>query len=91
MGQAPKMGVYAAHEALQHSGLPEELLRSDRTAMIIGHGGVAQDTYQQCYAFKEKGLKLGGTALQRVMNDTVSAHRGHHPESLLGGIHCCLS
>jgi 3-oxoacyl-[acyl-carrier-protein] synthase-1 len=73
MGEAPRMGMHAATQALAHSGLPEDQLKSERTAMIIGHGGVAHDVYRQCFDFKE-GLSLGGTALQRVMNDTVSAN-----------------
>ena len=40
MGEAPRMGMHAATQALTQSGLSEEQLKSERTAMIIGHGGI---------------------------------------------------
>jgi 3-oxoacyl-[acyl-carrier-protein] synthase-1 len=73
MGPSPKIAAYAALQAIEHAGLPEALVRDERTAMIIGHGGCMQDVYQQCSDFEE-GKTLPGTALQRVMCDTVSAN-----------------
>ena len=73
MGPSPKIAAYAALQAIEHAALPEELVRGERTAMIIGHGGCMQDVYQQCSDF-ESGKTLAGTALQRVMCDTVSAN-----------------
>ena len=73
MGPSPKIAAYAALQAIEHAALPEELVRGERTAMIIGHGGCMQDVYQQCSDFEAKKT-LPGTALQRVMCDTVSAN-----------------
>jgi 3-oxoacyl-[acyl-carrier-protein] synthase-1 len=73
MGPSPRIAAYAAHRAIEHAGLPDELLKSDRTAMIIGHGGCMEDVYKQCGDF-EDGKTLPGSALQRVMCDTVSAN-----------------
>jgi 3-oxoacyl-[acyl-carrier-protein] synthase-1 len=74
MGPAPRLATHAAHQALEHSGLPEEHLKSDRTAMIIGHCGCMHDVYKQCRDFEHDKLTLPGTALQKGMNDTVSAN-----------------
>jgi 3-oxoacyl-[acyl-carrier-protein] synthase-1 len=74
MGPAVRMAVHAAHQALAHSGLPPEALASERTAVVIGHGGVAQDVHQQIKAFHRSKATLPGTALQRAMNDTISAN-----------------
>jgi 3-oxoacyl-[acyl-carrier-protein] synthase-1 len=74
MGPAPRIATHAAHQALAHSGLPEELLRSERTSMIIGHCGCMHDIYELCRGFEQEGKTLPGTALQKGMNDTVSAN-----------------
>lgn len=74
MGPAVRMAVHAAHHALAHAGLSPEELASERTAVIIGHGGVAQDVHQQVKAFHQEKATLPGTALQRAMNDTISAN-----------------
>jgi len=74
MGPAVRLAVHAANQALAHAGLPEEERASERTATIIGHGGVAQDVHQQIKAFHQDKQTLPGTALQRVMNDTISAN-----------------
>ncbi len=73
MGPSPRIAAYAALQAIEHAGLPEELLKHDRTAMVIGHGGCMEDVYKQCDDF-ENGKTLPGSALQRVMCDTVSAN-----------------
>ncbi len=74
LGETSRMAVHAATQALEQSALPEQLLKSERTAMIIGHCGVAHDVYRHCHDFKDKGLSLSGTSLQRVMGDTISAN-----------------
>ena len=74
MGPATRLAVHASHHALAHSGLSTEEVAGDRTAMIIGHGGVARDVHQQIKAFHQEHKTLPGSALQRVMNDTISAN-----------------
>jgi 3-oxoacyl-[acyl-carrier-protein] synthase-1 len=74
MGQAGEMAVHASQQALDDAGLKPEDLKNDRTAVIVGCGGIFQDIYRQCHQFRDEGLKLGGTSLQRVMADSVSAN-----------------
>jgi 3-oxoacyl-[acyl-carrier-protein] synthase I len=74
MGPASYFGVHAALQAIGDAGLDGERLKSDRTAIIIGNAGNFQDTYRQCHMFHDEGLKLGGTALQKVMADSTSAN-----------------
>jgi len=74
MGPGPRLAAHAAFQAVEHSGLPEERLRSERAAMIIGNAGCWQDVYRQCRDFRDRGLTLGGGSLARTMSDTVSAN-----------------
>jgi 3-oxoacyl-[acyl-carrier-protein] synthase-1 len=74
MGQGAQFAAHAAFQAIEHARLPEELLRHDRSAMIIGNAGTWQDVYRQCYDFHERKLALGGGSLARTMSDTVSAN-----------------
>jgi 3-oxoacyl-[acyl-carrier-protein] synthase-1 len=74
MGPGPRIAAHAAFQAVEHSGIPEERLRSERAAMIIGNAGCWQDVYKQCRDFHDKKLTLGGGALARTMSDTVSAN-----------------
>mgnify|MGYP001558250515 CR=1 FL=1 len=74
MGPASYFGVHSAQQALADAGWEAEQIKSDRTAIIIGNAGNFQDTYQQCHQFRDEGLKLGGTALQKVMADSTSAN-----------------
>jgi 3-oxoacyl-[acyl-carrier-protein] synthase I len=74
MGPASIFGMYAAQQALADAGLEAEQIKSDRMAVIVGNAGNFRDTYLQCHAFRDEGLKLGGAALQRVMADSTSAN-----------------
>jgi 3-oxoacyl-[acyl-carrier-protein] synthase-1 len=74
MGPASQLGTHAALQALADAGWEPGQIQSDRTAVIIGNAGNFQDTYRQCHAFHDERLKLGGTALQRVMADSPSAN-----------------
>jgi len=74
MGPASYFGVHAAQQAIEDAGLEPEQVKSDRMAIIIGNVGNFQDTYRQCRTFRDEGLKLGGTALQKVMTDSTSAN-----------------
>jgi 3-oxoacyl-[acyl-carrier-protein] synthase I len=74
MGPGSHIAVYATSQALQDAGWEPPRIKDERTAVIIGNGGNFQDIYRQCHTFRDEGLKLGGTALQRVMNDSVSAN-----------------
>lgn len=74
MGPASYFGVHAARQALEDAAWEPEGIKSDRTAVIIGNMGNFQDIYRQCHAFRNEGLKLGGTALQKVMGDSTSAN-----------------
>ena len=74
MGPGTCFGVHAVRQALEDAGWEPTRIQSDRTAVIIGNAGNSQDTYRQCHMFRDEGLKLGGTALQKVMADTTSAN-----------------
>ncbi len=74
MGPGTCFGVHAVRQALEDAAWEPAQIQSDRTAVIIGNAGNSQDTYRQCHMFRDEGLKLGGTALQRVMADTTSAN-----------------
>ena len=74
MGPATIFAVHATQEALRDAGLQPDDLKNDRTAVVVGNAGCYQDVYQQCHMFHDQGLKLGGSALQKVMCDTTSAN-----------------
>src|SRR5881296_3331152 len=74
MGPGTYFGVHAVRQAIEDAGWDTARIQSDRTAVIIGNAGNSQDTYRQCHAFHDEKLKLGGTALQKVMADTTSAN-----------------
>lgn len=74
MGPGSHIAVHATQQALQDAGLEPHQIKSDRTGIIIGNVGNFQDIYQQCHMFRDENLKLGGTALQKVMGDSVSAN-----------------
>ena len=74
MGPGAQIAVHAAQQAIEHAGLPEDLIASDRLAIVMGQIGCFHDVYVQCSDFNDRKLRLGGTALQKVMNSTVSAN-----------------
>jgi 3-oxoacyl-[acyl-carrier-protein] synthase-1 len=74
MSVGAQLAVHAVQQALQDAELDAPQLRDERTGIVIGSVGNFQDTYQQCHAFHEQRLKLGGTALQRAMADSISAN-----------------
>jgi 3-oxoacyl-[acyl-carrier-protein] synthase I len=74
MGPGSKLAVHAVQQALEHAGLEPPQLRSDRAGVVMGNIGNAQDIYRQCRMFHDQTLKLGGTAMQKAMTDSVSAN-----------------
>jgi len=74
MGPGSHIAVHATLQALQDAAWEAPRIKNERTAVIIGSAGNFQDIYRQCHMFRDEGLKLGGTALQRVMHDSVSAN-----------------
>jgi 3-oxoacyl-[acyl-carrier-protein] synthase-1 len=74
MGPGAQIAVYAAQHALRDAGWEPDQVKDDRTAVVIGSFGNFRDVYQQCHMFRDEKLKLGGTALQRVLADTASAN-----------------
>lgn len=74
MGLGSMFAVHAAQQALEDAGLEGPQLRSDRVGVVMGNMGNSQDIYTQCHMFHDKTLKLGGTAMQRAMTDSVSAN-----------------
>jgi 3-oxoacyl-[acyl-carrier-protein] synthase-1 len=74
MGRGSLLAVHAAQQALEDAGIAPQALRSGRVGVVMGNVGNAQDIYRQCRMFYDKSMKLGGTAMQRAMTDSVSAN-----------------
>jgi len=74
MGPGSMLAVHATQQALEDAGLEPPQLRSDRAGVVMGNIGNAHDIYRQCRMFHDKTLKLGGTAMQKAMTDSVSAN-----------------
>ncbi|MBI3328215.1 MAG: beta-ketoacyl-[acyl-carrier-protein] synthase family protein, partial [Nitrospinae bacterium] len=74
MGPGSLLAVHATRQALEGAELEPHQIRHERVGVIIGNVGNMQDTYQQCRMFHDKTQKLGGTAEQKVMGDSVSAN-----------------
>lgn len=74
MGPGSMLAVHAAQQALEDARLEPQQLRSDRAGVVMGNIGNAHDIYRQCRMFHDKTLKLGGTAMQKAMTDSVSAN-----------------
>lgn len=74
MGAAGQLASHAMLEALEDAELESHRLQSDRVGIIIGNAGNMHDIYSQCRMFHDKTQKLGGTAEQKVMGDSVSAN-----------------
>jgi 3-oxoacyl-[acyl-carrier-protein] synthase I len=74
MGRGSQLAVHAAQQALEDASLEPRALQSGRVGVVMGNVGNAQDIYRQCRAFYDKSMKLGGTAMQRAMTDSVSAN-----------------
>lgn len=74
MGPGSYLAVHATQQALEDAGLEANQLQSDRVGIIIGNIGNMQDIYRQCRMVHDRIQKLGGTAYQKVMGDSVSAN-----------------
>jgi 3-oxoacyl-[acyl-carrier-protein] synthase-1 len=74
MGEGGYLGAVAAQQAVADSKLDEAAWKTDRSGVIIGNDGNIKDVYEQCKTVAIDKKKLGGTALQRVMNSSVSAN-----------------
>jgi 3-oxoacyl-[acyl-carrier-protein] synthase I len=74
MGRGAQLAVHAAQQALEDTGLEPRILQSGQVGIVMGSIGNAQDIYSQCRGFYDKSLRLGGTAMQRAMTDSVSAN-----------------
>jgi 3-oxoacyl-[acyl-carrier-protein] synthase-1 len=74
MGPASLLAVHAAQQALEDAGMDPGELQSGREGVVMGNVANAQDIYQQCRMFHDKTMRLGGTAMQKAMTDSVSAN-----------------
>jgi 3-oxoacyl-[acyl-carrier-protein] synthase-1 len=74
MGPGSYLAVHAVQQALEDARLVMPQVQSDRTGIVIGNIGNMQDIYLQCRMFHDRTQKLGGTAYQKVMADSVSAN-----------------
>jgi 3-oxoacyl-[acyl-carrier-protein] synthase-1 len=74
MGRGSHLAVQAAQQALEDASLEPRALRSGRVGIVMGNVGNAEDIYRQCRMFYDKTMRLGGTAMQKAMTDSVSAN-----------------
>jgi 3-oxoacyl-[acyl-carrier-protein] synthase-1 len=74
MGPGSHLAVHATMQALREAGIGPQQIDHERTGIVIGNIGNMQDIYRQCRMFHDKTQKLGGTAYQKVMGDSVSAN-----------------
>src|SRR5262245_35560753 len=74
MGRGSQLAAHAAQQALENAGVDPCALQSGRVGVVMGSVGNAEDIYRQCHMFYDESMKLGGTAMQRAMTDSVSAN-----------------
>jgi 3-oxoacyl-[acyl-carrier-protein] synthase-1 len=74
MGPGSQLAVHAAQQAIADAGIEPPVFQSGRVGVVVGNIGNAQDIYRQCRMFHDKTMKLGGTAMQKAMTDSVSAN-----------------
>ena len=75
MGDAAAYGYISAKQAIQDSGLSEEMISNPRMGLIMGSGGASsEDQIDSADILREKGLKrIGPYRVTKAMGSTVSA------------------
>ncbi|MFL2698053.1 MAG: beta-ketoacyl-ACP synthase I [Gammaproteobacteria bacterium] len=75
MGDAAAYGYISAKQAIQDSGLSEEMISNPRMGLIMGSGGASsKDQIDSADILREKGLKrIGPYRVTKAMGSTVSA------------------
>ncbi|MBL4784803.1 MAG: beta-ketoacyl-ACP synthase I [Cohaesibacteraceae bacterium] len=75
MGQGAAWNYIAMQQAIDDSGLPEEMVVNERTGLIMGSGGPSTKTaIEAAEITKKRGPKrIGPTAVPKVMSSTNSA------------------
>ena len=65
MGSTVPMALSATLQAIEDARLAEELVKSERTGVIVGTTGNMRDIYQNAYTLAVKKKKLSGGARTR--------------------------
>ncbi|CAG9001620.1 MAG: 3-oxoacyl-[acyl-carrier-protein] synthase 1 [Candidatus Celerinatantimonas neptuna] len=75
MGDAAAYSYIAMQQAIDDAKLPEELVSSDRTGLIVGSGGASsKNQVEAADILREKGVKrVGPYMVPRTMSSTTSA------------------
>ncbi|MCG2582376.1 MAG: beta-ketoacyl-ACP synthase I, partial [Marinobacter sp.] len=75
MGQSAMYSYLAMQQAVESSGLTEDLISNDRTGLIAGSGGASSASQVEAVdLMREKGVKrIGPYMVPRIMTSTVSA------------------
>jgi len=75
MGDAAAYNYIAMAQAIEDSGLPEDIVSNPRTGIIVGSGGGSNENIVAATdALREKGLKkIGPYMVTRTMGSTTSA------------------
>lgn len=74
MSFAGKLAVPVVQQAIAAARWEEGEIKSERTGVIVGNSGGMSDVFNNCLGFYQKTKSLGGTALQKTMNSSVSAN-----------------
>lgn len=76
MGDAASWAYLAMRQAIEHAGLPEDLVRHPRTGLIAGSGGGSPfNQVEGVDLLRSKGVRrCGAFRVPRVMSSTVSAN-----------------
>lgn len=84
LNSGSRMGMAAAIQAVEDSGLSKDQLANERTGVIVGNTGNMADIFQLVHQKYVTKKRLTAVALVRAMPSTVSAHlsilyhtRGH--------------
>lgn len=75
MGQSAMYSYLAMQQAIESSGLTEDMISNDRTGLIAGSGGASCASQVEAIdLMREKGVKrIGPYMVPRIMTSTVSA------------------
>ena len=75
MGEAAAYAYLSMRQAVEDSGLSEDLVSNERTGLIVGSGGAsAKNQLEACDTLREKGIRrVGPYMVTRTMSSTTSA------------------
>lgn len=75
MGDAAAYGYIAMQEAIEHSGLEDDMVSSERTGLLLGTGGASpENIVKAADTLRERGVKrVGPYMVTKTMSSTIPA------------------